>query len=287
MKIVPILSRQVTRVLFVLASLLASVCSEATSPSDREKELSYLRCIMPETLLEFAHVDMSAIENIAIVGEGTDQYLGLHVFPGQKKLHGGIPAEVSVDYPHHQGDTVRYAWRFMVPKGFQSDAPKNRWWLIGQWHDQPDKNRGEKWEAFASKSLPVLLSIGELQGKLAIAIAYGLDQSQKRGPLFLESGKWHSVALEIYWSRKVDGKATVFFDDMEKPAAVLEGPNMHNDNQHYLKLGMYRHPEITSDNWIYVDDLTITKQAMRRTIVTASSRRKIRSVILQPTTTTP
>jgi len=35
---------------------------------------------------------------------------------------------------------------------------------------------------------------------------------------------------------------------------------MHNDFQHFLKLGMYRHPEIETDNWIYVDDLQITKR---------------------------
>ena len=50
----------------------------------------------------------------------------------------------------------------------------------------------------------------------------------------------------------------MFLDDMTQPAAVIDGPNRHNDFQHYLKLGMYRHSEIVTDNWIYLDDLTIT-----------------------------
>lgn len=42
---------------------------------------------------------------------------------------------------------------------------------------------------------------------------------------------------------------------------MIKFPNLHNAYQHYLKLGMYRHPDIKTDNWIYLDDLTITKQA--------------------------
>ena len=233
------------------ALLMLTSCGRSADPAAREKELTYLRSVVPDELLEFAHVEVPAVENVAIMGEGSTQHLGLHVFPGQKKLNGGIRAEVSVDYPCKQGGTVRYAWRFMVPKGFVSDAPKNRWWIIGQWHDQPDRARGESWDGFASKSPPVLLGLGEFQGKLGsgIGIAYG--------PVFIEPGKWHSIAVEIHWSQKADGKATFFFDDMSKPAAT--GPNMHNDFQHFLKLGMYRHPEIETDNWIYIDDLKITK----------------------------
>lgn len=245
------------RILFIV--LLLPCCGRGADPAAREKELTFLRCIMPDDLLKFSHVEVPAVENIAIVGEGAAQHIGLHVFPGQKKLNGGIRAEVSVDYPCKQGDTVRYAWRFMVPKGFASDAPKNRWWIIGQWHDQPDRERGESWDGFASKSPPVLLGLGELQGKLGIGIAYGPDQSQKHGPIFIEPGKWHSIAIEIRWSQKTDGKTTFFLDDMTQPAATATGPNMHNDFQHFLKIGMYRHPEIATDNWIYVDDLKITK----------------------------
>ena len=67
---------------------------------------------MPESLLEFAHVEVSAIENITIVGERAGQHLGLHLLPGQKKKNSGIRAEISVNYPFQPGDTARYAWRF-------------------------------------------------------------------------------------------------------------------------------------------------------------------------------
>ena len=33
---------------------------------------------------------------------------------------------------------------------------------------------------------------------------------------------------------------------------------MQNAYQNYLKIGMYRHPGIQTDNWLYFDDLEIT-----------------------------
>lgn len=108
----------------------------------------------------------------------------------------------------------------------------------------------------------MLLGIRALNDRLAISMAYGPDQSQNRGPLFIEPGKCHSVAVEIRWSQNADGRATLFLDAMTQPAGVLDGPNMHNDFQHFLKFGMYRHPEIATDNWIYIDDLTIITQDM-------------------------
>jgi hypothetical protein len=166
--------------------------------------------VVPDDLLEFAHVEVPAVENIVIMGEGAAQHLGLHVFPGQKKLNGGIRAEVSVDYPHKQGDTVRYAWRFMVPKGFVSDAPKNRWWIIGQWHDQPDRARGESWDGFDSKSPPVLLGLGELQGKLGIGIAYGPDQPPPARTCTTTSSTFSSSACTaIPRSRRTTGSTSM------------------------------------------------------------------------------
>jgi len=242
----------------ILLLVLGAPCLVAADPAAREKELVYLRCLMPEVLLPYAHVEVPAVENISIEGEGGDSHLALRVFPGQKKLNRGIRAEVSVDYPHQAGETVRYAWKLMLPPGFKSDSPQNRWWIIGQWHDQPDTTRGESWEDFPSKSPPVLIGLGELNGKPGIGLNYGLDQSQKRGPFFLELGKWHQFAVVIHWSQKADGKASFFLDDMTTPIAVMEGPNRLNDFQHFLKLGMYRHPEIATDNWIHLDDLEIT-----------------------------
>ena len=229
----------------------------AADPAAREKELVYLRTLIPEALLPHAHLEVPGIENLRIEGEGANPHLALRVFPGQKKLNKGNRAEVSVDYPFQPGDTVRYTWKFMIPPGFPSDAPKNRWCLIGQWHDQPDETKGETWEGFPSRSPSVLIGFGELEGKAAIGLNYGLDQSQKFGPVFLEPGTWHTLSVVIRWSQKEDGRATFFFDDLTKPLTTFTGPNLHNAYQHFLKLGLYRHPEIATDNTIHLDQVEI------------------------------
>jgi hypothetical protein len=247
-----------------MALLTLTSCSPAKDPQAREKELAFLRVLMPEELLPVAHVEVAGVENIAILSSGGEHHLALGIFPGQKKRNRGVRAEVSVDAPHEEGDTMRYECRFRVPEEFKSDALRNRWWIIGQWHDQPDRRKGETWDGFPSRSPPVLVGLGELDGRMAIGIEYGPTQAQKHGPIFIERGKWHRLALAIHWSQKADGKAEVFFDDMTRPAATLTGPNMHNAFQHYFKLGMYRHPDIATANWIYLDDLTIEKRLPER-----------------------
>lgn len=248
--------------LAMLVSLCLCGCTES-SPGSREDEIVFLKAIMPDSLLEIANLDVGSAKAVAIFGDEPEEYLGLYVFHGQGKVHGGIRAEISVDYPFRQGDTVRYSWRCMLPKDFVSDAPKNRWWIIGQWHDQPNKNQGETWDNFASVSPPVLLGLGELEGRPALGLTYGPTnndrQSSSVGPAFLRRGEWHNIVIVIRWSQQADGKADVFIDDFTQPALSAAGANMNNDYQHFLKLGMYRHPEIATDNWIYVDDLEISK----------------------------
>ena len=246
-----------------LTLFLGAVLCGCTKPGSRADELVYLRTVIPDSLLEYAHLDVGSVENVAITGEGESKHLGLHVFPGQSKVHGGIRAEISVGYPFQGGETVRYSWRFMLPKDFIADAPKNRWWVIGQWHDQPNKKLGETWDKFPSHSPPVSLGLGELEGKLAIVLSYGPTNAKLHqrvvGPVFLERGKWHTITFVIRWSQASDGMAVVFLDDLARPALRAEGPNMNNDFEHYLKLGMYRHPDIATNNWIYVDELEISK----------------------------
>jgi hypothetical protein len=111
----------------------------------------------------------------------------------------------------------------------------------------------------------VLLGLGERKDKLALALTYGPTnqklKSQTMGPVILERGKWHSITVVIRWSQGAKGRASVFLDKGTKPVLAAQGPNMNNDYQHFWKVGMYQHPEIATDNWIFVDDLQISKVA--------------------------
>lgn len=247
-----------TRLLFFTLALILIACGRADQKAGREMELSYLKVLMGEELLPYAHLELAALENVTIEGTGADPSLGLHLFAGQKKRNGGVRAEVSVDFPHQQGDTLRYAWRFMLPEGSVMDGPKNRWCLFGQWHDQPDLKKHETWEGFPSHSPPVLLGLGSSDGGPAFSFEYGPKQAIRKGPFPIVTGVWHQVVMIIHWSQNDDGRATLFYDDLGKPLIAAEGANMHNDFQHYLKLGLYRHPDIQTNNSIFLDDLKIT-----------------------------
>jgi len=242
-------------IILILLFLLTAFCARADA---RQDELGYLRTILPDALLQYAHLEVASTNGIAVIGEGTNKYLGLHIIPGQNKVNNGIRAELSVDYPYEQGQTVSYTWQFMLPAGFVADAPTNRWWLIGQWHDQPDKAKGETWKGFPARSPPVAIGLAELGGRLVIGLSYGPIKPRNLGPLIVERGKWHAITVVIRWSRGSDGRASVFLDDLTRPALTADGPNMHNDVQHYLKLGMYRHPQINTDNWIFIRDIRIS-----------------------------
>lgn len=246
---------------FLIALLLSAALGGCTRSPSREDELVYLRSILPDSLLDYAHLEVASAESVAVIGTGQSKHLGLRVFPGQPKVNHGVRAEVTVDYPFELGETIRYSWRFMLPTNFVADAPKNRWWIIAQWHDQPNRNQGETRDHFPARSPPVLIGLGVVGGQLAIGLSYGAPQLRDLGPLTVERGQWHHLSVIIHWSRGPDGKATVFLDELTQPALTAAGSNMHNDYQHYLKLGMYRHPEISTDNWIYIDDVHISKAA--------------------------
>ena len=262
------IKRTITRILLFAA---LSVCAKADS---RQIDQKYLPAVLPDALQKYAHLEVASERNVTVGTDGLNPCLGLHVSPEQGMVHGGIRAEMSVNFPFVEGDTVQYAWRFMLPKEFISDAPGNRWWLIGQWHDQPNEKLGETWKNFPSSSPPVALEIAELNGQLGITLVYGqtgTHQHQRHyGPFVLERGKWYSITACIHWSRGTDGSASVYLDGSTKPAMVAEGPNMNNDFQHYLKLGIYRHPDIRTDNWIFINRIEISKVTAPQSIAPAN-----------------
>jgi hypothetical protein len=256
-----------TRLLIFLVACVAVVIGYvAITGSDgeqgsREEELQYLRVVLPDEHLGYANLEVSSREALIVGEEGADRYLGLRVFPGQKRKDNRVRAEISVDYPFRPGDRVRYSWRFRVPEDFVTDAPANRWWVIGQWHDQPDQRLGESWDQFPSRSPPIVLGVGELDGRVAISLGYGPttgpERQQEFGPLWIERGKWHDLAIEIFWSSDADGHVELFLDNATEPSLAAQGPNMNNGYQHYWKVGQYRHPDINTDNRIDIADLRV------------------------------
>jgi hypothetical protein len=240
----------------VLVLGFAGCDSQATGGS-REEELHYLRAAVDTSLLEYAHLEVSSRENISLFDEEGKPYLGFHIIPGQPLKNRGVRAELSVDFPYRPAAVVRYEWRFRLPKDFQADEHGNRWWIVGQWHDQPDTTKGERWEGFPSHSPPILLGYGRKENRDYLGFSYGSPTQRPVALIDIHRGVWHKLCVLIHWSQGEDGSANVFLDDAEKPVAEAHGPNMHNAYQHCFKVGMYRHPEIHSENWMHISDVRI------------------------------
>ena len=245
--------------LSLVACLLVG-CDEGPQQENLQSlELQYLSSVVPEALLEYSHLEIAAREAVRINDEAGKQSLELSLSPEHGCKNRGNRAEVSVDFPFTQGETVRYEWQFMLPNEFPSDAPRNRWWLIAQWHDQPDRVHGETWDDHPERSPSVALSIGEDNEtkELVLALNYGTGTVRNFGPVPLKRGVWHNVAVMVTWSTTDTGRVAMYLDDMDKALLTAEGANLHNRFQHYLKLGMYRHPEIMSRNSIHIRQLSI------------------------------
>jgi hypothetical protein len=242
-----------------ITAVMGTACLRlAAAPDDarlREMELGYLRAAVAPDLLGYAHLEIAAIEQVRVADEAGQRGLGLRVFAGQPLKNGGIRAEVSVDAPYRVGDTVEYRWRFLIPEDFASDAPLNRWWVLADWHDQPDRTRGETWDGFPARSAPIILGYGQVGGEDVIGLSYGSPDPAPVTTFPVRRGRWHDISVRIAWARDASGRVAVGLDGA--PVAAAAGPNMHNAFQHYAKIGMYRDPQIPGDDWIYLTGLEI------------------------------
>jgi len=246
-----------TLFLVPLPSFAFTPISDNTAPA-QDKSRSQLVSIMSnnkkvQDLIQFEVVDQNSLKII----DGANPYIGFHISETNKKVNKGVRSEISIDYPFGPGDIIRYEWRFMMPQDFKSDAPKNRWWTLAQWHDQPDLNKNETWQDLPSRSPPVAIYYGALHGNDFMSVAYLNFKPTEQELIPITKGQWMKVKVEIKWSRNQNGYAKVFVNEQAQPVFSKNGPNMHNDYQHYFKLGMYRDPGIKTDNTLYVDDVNV------------------------------
>lgn len=242
-----------------LLSLFFTTTPNLDSQKLREMELKYLEAAVAVELLDFSHIEIPALENIKIVQHNQENYLGLRTYHGQPLKNKGVRAEVSIDYPYMPEETLTYSWSFLIEKDFPSDAPLNRWWLFADWHDQPHRTKNEGWDGFPSRSPPVAIGYGIIDNKDALALVYGSPDSRTIGTVNFSRGQWHRVSVQITWSQHKKGQIKLYLDNSTQPVLSAVGANMHNDFQHYLKVGSYRHPDIKGDAWVYIRDIQIKK----------------------------
>lgn len=185
------------------------------------------------------------------------------VRPGER-VSNGNRAEITYDNGDRAGSRVWYAWSFLVPRDFADTEWRPRLWqCLGQWHDQPDRERGETWDKFPGHSPSIAVYYTWKKGVPAIELWYGAAKEQKIVAVApIRKGEWNDLVFHIGWSPGADGFAEVFlngqpFTPRSGTHHKVFGPNMWNAASHYLKIGLYRNSEISTTNSVYFDEVRI------------------------------
>ncbi|WP_028449247.1 heparin lyase I family protein [Chitinibacter tainanensis] len=235
--------------------LMTSALSMAAPPSvnDVKNALSISLPNIPITL-EVANETSIAINN--------DQ-VDFKLSGADPKVYGGIRSELAINYPYLEGEVVNYQFDFKIPKDFAFDS-LNRWWLIAQWHDQPNPKIGETWANFPGKSPPIAILIEKRSEKPLLVFRNELTGKTQQINLPLD--EWITIRSTIAWSTKSTGVSTFEIANQgSKPVKIsLYGANMNTPYFHYLKIGQYRNPNIKTANDVSFRNVSITRPSMFR-----------------------
>ncbi|HCJ7316171.1 TPA: heparin lyase I family protein [Vibrio cholerae] len=214
------------------------------------KQVYYLdevaKAINSEELREYMFLEAVPEETVFV----KNGYIQFNIKEKQRKIFSGVRSELSINYPFKIGDRVSYSFDIMIPDDFISDND-NRWYILAQWHDQPNPNLGESWSNFPARSPIVYLYTEKLNGTFGIGVAYG----KNRFWFPSDYNKWYTLSFDFLWSDAEVGVLKFTLNNTTQ--TTFHGKNMHNGYQHYLKIGMYRHPDIKVNNNVYFKELSI------------------------------
>jgi hypothetical protein len=244
-------------VLSLLALTLMGCSYDPFKAFDPALSTNYLSVAMDANLFPFAGIEVPLGDSIALVGESDQtQSVELRLFPGQPLKNNGMRAEVVVDYPYAEFETVVTTWQLKFVGPFPYDD-KNRWWVVGQWHDQPDPGLGQTWADFPANSPPVLIGFGYTNGSRALGLSYGTAQKPV-GFVPIQEDVWYGLSTTIRWAR--DGSGSITFRVSPGNAVLTAtGANMLNAYRHYFKTGMYRHRDIATENRVRIRNISMYK----------------------------
>ncbi len=176
----------------------------------------------------------------------------------------GNRAELSYDNRDYSGSEGWYGWSFMIPADFEDTEWRPKLWqCVGQWHDQPNLERGETWANFPGHSPSVALYYTSKNGVPALELWHGAKKEQDIvGTLPISKGQWIDVVFHIRWSPDEKGFVEAWlngkpFITPESEQHKVFGANMWNDYPHFLKVGLYRSSKITTTNSVYFDEVRI------------------------------
>ncbi|CZF77474.1 heparin lyase I family protein [Grimontia marina] len=233
----------------IISSLiLLSLSTKSLSNQKSEQLDSIAKSLSAVELIEYFEVESYYGKTIF----SETEKLKFSISGSQEKINNGRRSELAIDFPFKLEDEVIYRYELFIPSDYESDI-QGRWSLITQWHDQPNPNKGETWSNFPGRSPLVALYEKVDKGETNFTIVYGGQVIS----IPINLGTWNQITYHFRWSNSNSGFLNL---KVNNSTFTFNGPNMHNDYQHYLKIGPYRHPDISTDNHIYFRNLKITKR---------------------------
>lgn len=173
------------------------------------------------------------------------------------KVYNGIRSEIAINYPFKEGDTVEYNWSIRLPSDSAPGGNSTQWWLIAQWHDQPDPRLGETWANFKGQPPPLAIFVERRNGVVGIGLS-GI-QGKKLDWAPVELDRWLDISARITWHTGHEGHASVTIMGGEKIVFRHAGPNMLNSYQHYFKAGQYRAPWVQAKTTLHIRNVKFNK----------------------------
>lgn len=232
--------------LFLLYILAVTGCSNK-GHFDKEEDVELIASALgAKSLAEM--ISLEAVFGRTVVVKNNS--VKFEISREQEKINNGVRSEVSINYPFKEAEEIIYSFEIFIPNSFKSD-PSGRWSSLAQWHDQPDPALGETWSTFPGRSPLVLVFDKLIDDNQVFGLNYG-DQSVEL-PLII--GKWNKLQFHFKWSTDSNGFLVLNVNDGTE--FKFYGGNMHNKYQHYLKIGLYRHPQIFGSNHVYYRNLNI------------------------------
>jgi hypothetical protein len=206
-----------------------------------------------QELIPWMNLEIPTCANIHVGGG----YAGFVLDEVNVKLHEGVRSEISIDYPFVEGDTIEYRWSILVPSQGAPGGDAHQWWLIAQWHDQPDFRVGETWATLKAQPPPVAIFIESRNGVPGIGL-YGLP-GKKISWSPVPTDVWLDLGVVVHWSTASGGSVRFFIDGHPEFDVTATGRNMLNGYRHYFKVGQYRAPWIRQLSVLYVRNVRFRK----------------------------
>jgi hypothetical protein len=202
-----------------------------------------------------AYVEVADRRNYHIAQDETGQFAELRLYPGQPRIHRGLRSELSLHYHFEEGATVEYSLMMRLPSNFNGHKAQGGWWIVAQWHDQPDPTHGEDWSNFPGREAPIQLLYRNTADCHQIHLMYGAPVPHLVGSVDIAENQWIPIKAVIHWSRS-HGHIELYFNDESEPQIAASGSNMLNSYFHFLKVGTYRDPIIQTQSSIHVRGIT-------------------------------